>query len=377
VYIIRDKDVCSESEDLLPLETLYNFPTYMGCVDSDYDSDIFADMQFCISKSTGTLQLNPVIDPAIVYQAGHDSGLTGKGWIDHHRELANIIHRHGSSYVFEVGGGHGILNAEYVKQHSNIPWTILEANPSPVSGCMATYIKGFYTAETQIPSEVDTIVHSHCLEHFYDPISFFRNVSSIKTGTKMIFSVPNLESHLSQKFTNVMNFEHTYFCNEYVIEYWLNLFGFDLIEKNYYKEDHSIFYVAIKSQETERKVKFKNQFKKNKDLFYSWYFHHDDLVRALNRKILNTDNPVFLFGAHVNSQFLLSFGLREDRIVNVLDNNTNKHNRRLYGSRLIVDSPSVLKNYESPIVILRSGVFNQEIKEDILSNINSTTIFLE
>ena len=51
-----------------------------------------------------------------------------------------------------------------------------------------------------------------------------------------------------------------------------------------------------------------------------------------------------------------------------------KQGKRLYG-KILVCSPKVLKE-KNPVVILKAGVYNDEIKKDILTNINSKTIFL-
>ena len=47
-----------------------------------------------------------------------------------------------------------------------------------------------------------------------------------------------------------------------------------------------------------------------------------------------------------------------------------KQNRRLYGTDFIVLSPKVLKGYNSVNVILKAGLYNDEIKKDIHENIN-------
>ena len=68
----------------------------------------------------------------------------------------------------------------------------------------------------------------------------------LKVGDKMIFSVPNLEVMLKKKFTNCINFEHTIFLNEPLINFFLNAYNFKILEKNFFKNDHSIFYSCIK-----------------------------------------------------------------------------------------------------------------------------------
>ena len=85
---------------------------------------------------------------------------------------------------------------------------------------------------------------------------------------------------------------------------------------------------------------------------------------------------MYLFGAHVFAQYLTAFGLDITRITSVLDNDSKKQGNRLYGTPLLVNSPKILKDVQNPVVILKAGVYKNEIKEDILQNINAKSRFL-
>jgi hypothetical protein len=61
----------------------------------------------------------------------------------------------------------------------------------------------------------------------------------------------------------------------------------------------------------------------------------------------------------------------------LLDNDKNKQGKRLYGTDLMVQDPGVLKAEQRPAVILKAGIYNDEIKADILCNINREVVFLE
>ena len=87
--------------------------------------------------------------------------------------------------------------------------------------------------------------------------------------------------------------------------------------------------------------------------------------------------PVYLFGAHIFSQMLLNFGLCRNRIRCVLDNDPLKQGKRLYGTPFFVESPKGLKGKEKPMVILNAGAYTEEIKTDILSNINGNAVIVE
>lgn len=375
--IYRNNDIVSNNADLEHLFTFNRFPAFMGCVEQDREKDIVHDMHWYISKTTGMIQLNPVLPLEIVYQTEHNPGTTGPGWLNHHKSFAEFISKYNPSNVFEIGGSHGILSEFCIEINKDINWTILEPNPIPVPGLRAQMQQGFFDDDTVIDPSVDMLVHSHVLEHVYNPDNFFKSLEKIKTGMYHCFSVPALQRHMEQLFTNVLNFEHTYFCTEEFIEYWLENSGFDVLEKKYYEKDHSIFYATVKTDKKTKKNNFPNSYIRNKVLINKYIDYHVNLVNSFNRKIRPIEQNVFLFGAHVFSQFLISFGLNEYKFECILDNSSSKQNKRLYGTNLKVQSPKILKNLKSPIVILRSGVFNKEIKSDILENINSTTIFLE
>ena len=115
----------------------------------------------------------------------------------------------------------------------------------------------------------------------------------------------------------------------------------------------------------------------HKEIFLDYIRYHKELIDSLNEQMHTQPGDVYLFGAHVFSQYLLAFGLDTSQIVCILDNNPLKHNHRLYGTDMMVRSPEVLRGLESPRVILKAGSHTEEIRRGILSKINSTAKFLE
>ena len=91
---------------------------------------------------------------------------------------------------------------------------------------------------------------------------------------------------------------------------------------------------------------------------------------------MQKNQKLYLFGAHIFSQCLINYGLNVKRIDCIIDNDFNKQGKRLYGTDLKVFSPKILSNDNDPVVILKAGAYNQEVKKDILENINSNTFFL-
>jgi hypothetical protein len=375
--IERKNSVIDNLCNLETLHTLHDFPVFMGCVDHPDSEDLVTDQTWDICRNTGILQLKYLIPLDILYQEQTTVVAVGKIWMDHHAAFAEFIHRFSASSVLELGGAHGILSKEY-KRLAEIPWTILEPNPKPVKGCDAHFIKGFFDDKFSSTESFDTVVHSHVFEHIYDPEQFMHHLSDfLSAGSHMIFAVPNIRVMLERKYTNGINFEHTIFLTEPYIEYLLAKHGFRLLSKEHYMNDHSIFYATVRDPSVKLVDLPVDLYRTNKKQYLDYVEYHEELIKEINNKIKDAKQPVYLFGAHIFAQYLIAFGLDTSCIVSLLDNDLNKHGKRLYGTNLMVNSPKVLAELENPIVILKAGAYNQEIKADIFNNINDSVVYFE
>ncbi len=377
--IQRNKDVINECEDLEFLDKFDSYPVFMGCVKQPIEDDILIDMQWGISKNSGIIQLSSLLPLDVLYSEDHGAGVVGTLWLQHHKEFAKFIKKQSPKSVLEIGGSHGILSREY-KKMNDIDWTILEPNPVPAADVDAVFIKGFFDDRFNFNGEVDAIVHSHVFEHVYYPNEFIAHISNfLEEGQKLIFSFPNMEQMLKKKYTNCINFEHTVLLTEPYVDYLLSKHGFKEVDKQYFQDDHSIFYSFKKDSTVDTIALPDGLYDHNKKLYLDYVNYHKQLIKDLNIKIHNTsyDQNIYLFGAHVFAQSLIEFGLDTSRIICLLDNDKNKHSKRLYGTSMAVESPKILKGESNPIVILKAGVYNSEISSDILNNINPNTIFWE
>jgi len=364
------------SKNLEHLYTFKNFPVYMGCTLQDETTDKKFDMSWEISKESGIIQLSELLPLEVLYPESHGSGCIGGLWDEHHRNFASFIHKYNPSSILEIGGAHGILSKVY-HDFQEVDWTIIEPNPTPLPGVKAKFLKTFFDDSFKFEDHYDTIVHSHVFEHIYYPSKFVEHLSNFIGQQKtLLFSIPNLRKMLKNRFTNALNFEHTVYLSEEYVDIILNKFNFEILEKVYFRDDHSIFYACKKVDFLESKQYYEGFYQNNKKLFFDYIQYHKDIVYQINSKIKDYKDGVFIFGAHIFTQYLLAFGVREKNIINILDNDTAKQNKRLYGTSLYVESPKVLNNYKKPMVILKAGFYDEEIKADILNNINSETIFI-
>ena len=372
-----ERTLCAitEKDDLEDLYSFPEFPVFMGCVSQPETADLTQNMNWWISRGSGLIQLKQLLPLDVLYPESHGSGAVGALWEQHHKAFAQFLRRLSPASILEVGGAHGILAKEY-HRFSKIPWTILEPNPAPVDGCDARFIKGFFDDKFAPIDAFDTLVHSHVFEHFYEPIKFMRHLSGLmNAGQHLVFSLPNMQVMLERKYTNCVNFEHTILLTEPHVEFLLAKHGFRLVSKEYFLDDHSIFYAATRDPCAGQIALPSGLYEKNRALYIDYVHYHQELVSNLNCRLSATDQPVYLFGAHVQAQYLMGFGLDMRRICAILDNDRKKHGKRLFGTNKQVYSPSVLDGIEEPIVIIRAGTFTDEIVSQIRA-INSTTHFL-
>lgn len=377
--ISRNYCVITGEQDMEELYSFSRFPVHMLAeFNTSINDDLLFDMNIGISKSSGVIQITKLLPNNIIYKDSHSNAI-GKTWREHHMEVAKIIKEQHPETVLEIGGATGILESIYnLTLPKTIRWVIVEPEPNPIAETNAEFIKGFFPENLGEDYKFDMFVHTHVMEHMYQPRDFMSTVSSIlKQDMRMVFSVPNLKALLKNGTTSVLNFEHNIYLTEEYIDFLLSEYGFKIEDKQYFGCDHSIIYSVIKNDSVD-KIELSNKFyTENKELFSKYISDHLDKIKSCNAKLKNNDGPVYLFGAHITTQYYIAFGLDLDRIVCILDNDKSKYDKRVCGTTFQVCSPSILKSVENPIVILPNGPYSNEIKIDIIENINENVEFWE
>ena len=351
------------------LHTFSRFPIYMGCTDQDRQYDAFTDMVWIVSPSSGSVQLLNLIDPEILYKNHHNPGSVGGIWRQHHATFHDFIQHGNHKNVLEVGGASGTLATLFLQNSSDGRWTIIEPSDQPVmDNPRLNFVRDFFE-EHSFTEKFDAVVHSHVMEHVYHPIQFLKKVYDLlEVGGIHYISIPNMRHWLEQGYTNTLMFEHTYYLDYNVLEYLLVNNGFK-IEDSIIQE-HSIFVKAVKTETiTKRDINLSYA----ESLFTAYVKNLTVDVERIKTEIQH--KRFYLFGAHIFSQMLINLGLEEHQIECILDNDQKKHDKRLYGTACKVQSPGCLKDVDQPIVVLRGGVYTNEIKESILK-INPTTVFV-
>ena len=374
--IVRKNSLLDNSSKLEHLHTFRNMPVSNGCTTNSKSDDIVMNQIWDICKNTGLVQLRELAPLDLVYKFPHNDGV-GNTWENHDLELCNFIDEMNLKKVFEIGAGNGRLGKLYLSKNTTNHWTALEPNHSYDEIVMPNlvHLREWFDLNYKIDKHYDAIIHSHVLEHSYDPTSFLKSIyEQIDNDTLHIFSIPNLLYFIKKKFTNGLNFEHTVFLTEKIVDNILNTVGFEIVKKHYYHEFPCIFYVTKKSEPKEVTYS-KSIYQENKKVFLDYVAGQLDDVKKLNTKISKFDGEIFLFGGHIWTQFLISNGLNMSKIKCILDNSPMKQGKRLYGTSLKVKSPKILKGRENVAVIVKAAQHSREIKDDIYNNINNKVIF--
>lgn len=364
----REKCVLCDSKNLKQIFT-FGMPIYMGVLETKHTSELFCHMTFLKCQDCHEVQIKELIDLDILYQSNHNIGVIGPTWTKHYSEFANFIQEDiiGKN-VLEISDPSAKI-AKLSKDFNE--WLIIEPNPEKFEIKNVKVEKAFFDSDFKLNKKYDVIIHSHLLEHIHDPNSFFKLCyDSLTDDGMMLLSIPDMYSIAKNNNSpnNILHFEHTYYLDSHVLNYLAGKNGFRIIAQKPFN-GHSLFYKLEKSKiitkTSPELIDFKGLFN-----------FHKKYVADIKKLLHTSDLKVYLFGAHVSSQFYLSNGLTENYLTGILDNSVEKQGHTLYGFNLNVSSPHIIEKHERCIVICsHTGIYKDEIEKQ-LKKINKNVIIL-
>ena len=371
--MIRKQCFLCKSKDLEEICKIKSFPIFMGSTKQKIEEDRYEDLTFQKCCNCGSVQIKNLIPLNILYKDAHNNAIGGT-WASHHSQFSEFASPFVSGNVVEIGGSNLIVANNLAARDHVKSITVYDnsIHYEKINSEKINVVAEFFDAST-IPDNTNCIIHTHLIEHLYNPVEEIKIIGDkLKIGDYMIFSAPRIDNMLKMFYTNAMNFEHTYLLCDKKVNHIINNSGFKIIKKRKFN-DYCTFYACQKVKNVLKPVK---QIYKDENLINNFITHHNkDVSKILSKIDLKKENT-FIFGAHIFTQFLLKFGLKEDLFSCVLDNDKTKIGNRLYGTNLKIDSPNILKNYASPIVVLKAAQYTDEIKHDIINNINPNTRFI-
>ena len=365
--------VCAGS--LCHIKTFEKFPVYTG-VDSEFGETPHRDMSWGSCSLCGCVQLLGLIDLDILYARHHNPAI-GPSWSKHHDSLAKfILENMGGFRILEVGGANLKLANIVCRQNPNVSYSVIDYScgkyeTMPISDKIIQVKSSL--AECKFDEKFDLIIHSHTLEHAYNPVTFLKSLGDMlsKDGL-MIMSIPNIREQLKAGHMNALNFEHTYYIDDEYLSIMLARSAFSVKKIEKYS-NYNNFYLCTAAPIEEKLIASHGKKKESENVFRHFVDSIHEDVEKINKRI--GKDKFYSFGAHIFNQYLISSGLKKENIIAVLDNDPNKIGKKLAGTNIPVVSPSELNGISSPLVLLRAAQFNSEIKKQI-KNINNTVELL-
>jgi 2-polyprenyl-3-methyl-5-hydroxy-6-metoxy-1,4-benzoquinol methylase len=354
--------VCSNA-NLVFYRRVTNFPVYMGTTEEPAETDLFFDQNWGTCSECGLLQLMDLIPLDVLYSKNHITEAVGETWKSHHNDFAEFILESNPQKILEIGGAHGDLARRILAFDDSVQYTFIEPSPGNIpNGCKL--IVGYIEDNLDSITSNDCIIHSHVIEHIYNPASFIVEVAGkMKIGAKMLVSFPNIEQLLRTGGTNSLNFEHTYFLTPDQLQILCQNTGLVITRQKEFRH-HSFFWELTKVNETQPNVVIPTISHKNIQFDRLWEELSEFVVRC-NSLLLEKEADTYVFGAHVFTQGMITLGLNTGKIKGILDNALDKQNKRLYGTDLSVFSPECLVGSSNARVILRATHYQEEIKKQL------------
>ena len=378
IFRTRDPLTGEPNPDLRKALVLDGFPTFMGVAEANEEpeNDVLAAMRWHITPETGLVLLNPLVPLRYIYRHQHNV-VVGSMWKNHHNEFARLVAAHARNQsILEIGGGHGYLAAKLLFSEAVARWTMVDPNPvSTFAIPNLEIVKSYVEDLGALHREIDCVVHSHTLEHMYDPARFFEIVRGLlKPGQLHIFSVPNLFALVADGQPS-LHFEHTILLREEHISWLLENKGFEVVTTRYFGGKHSIFYVTHAVERSAPTTAPPNFYAENRRAFQRWHDRFSEDASTFARRLADDKRRNFIFAAHFATQYLLAAGLPAEKFAGILDNNQDKIGKRLYGHDLWVAAPSTIAGVDRPVVVLRTGVYDDEIAAQLVA-INPEAVIL-
>lgn len=301
---------------------------------------------------TGLVSFLPYVDPSKIYLDQHNSSI-GETWKGHNTSFAQHLLKTGETSFVDVGGGSGNIFKSVVELDSNVSWKIIDLNPT-TEDPRVDVIAGPFRPE--YINDGDTVVTSHFLEHLTNPKDFLTTLWDRKAKYH-IFSIPNFKKYAESNYSATIMFEHPHYLVEDYVQQILAITGWKIINKEYYKE-HSIFFTTERVEPVSVGINVSN----SEDII-NFLSYMQDKAQQLSK----LDRPFYVFGAHFTYYYLLNMGIAENQIIAVVDNDSKKQGRRMYGTNTKVISPKDLP--ENTDIFVEMGPYNNEIKKTLL-NVN-------
>lgn len=360
IYNIRNKCIICNGK-YNHIYTIKNMPISFCPTNIDHSNDLFIDLIFNACQQCGSVQLENLIDPYILYKDAHNMTFETPMWKIHHNQFNIFINKEliNDDSIIEVGGSSEVL-ANLILNKVNIKYKILDMCEYKGNNKKIEYRQG--NCEDYNFDENDIVIMSHVFEHLYNPMKFIENLR--KYNIKRIFiSVPNLQKQINSNCLSVIHIEHTYLFDEIDTDWMFSQFNYQLKKREYF-DNHSIF-MEYNLNENQEPIKLLIRPERMYNI-KEYFLNRENYLS----NIIIPDNSFIVPSGHYGQMIYTYSKCKNNKILGFLDNDTSKQNLRTYGTPLYTYplseiSKDVYKN-KNMNIILHGGPYTNEIKHKLL-----------
>ena len=343
----RDHCVICSSSDFEAINSFPHFP--IMAISNNSVEEHYFDFNLIACKRCNCLQLQNLSNPSILYSDVYTNATFSPIWMEHHKVFSHFILSNTTETSFlEIGANKGELYT-LLSNERTIEYSVLDMYRHPSLPSTIHYIQG--NCETYDFIGVDSVILSHVFEHLYSPHLFIQNIRKACVSSIFI-SIPNFNKLLEDKIPHIIHSQHTFYCGFDYIVYIMSLY-------NYKCEASFVYNIGFKS------LMFKFVLdpsitptsipSTNIQLFKDIYI---DKIQSMSSIDIPPNSYIIPSGMY--GQFLYHTISKKENIIGFLDNNSERHGKKLYGTDKMVFNPTHI-DYNNVNVIVCECPYKDEI----------------
>ena len=369
-YTIRDSCILCNHTDFSEDYFADNFHTYLSySLYTERKSDAVSipfNVIYC--KNCYTVQTKYIGDISIIYETNHVDTF---GSVKNSQiiEFSNfILENKDIISPIEIGAcTHAV--GDIILNSITSSYTIIDPGYKGIY-IPRLHIINDYCENVDLNSlEGNTIILSNVFEHFYEPISILKKISSAHNIKYIYLNHPDFEYYCKNGVYNILNFEHIYYIELEFLKKLFNLYGFQL--ESYKPHDNQTTFLKFNrcitnNISTDITFKHGSSIEDTKQYFKEM---HDKISKMNVMLNTNTDSEYYIWPASAHSVALFMNGLEWNKLSGVLDNSPHKVGKILYGYNLTCQSfnTMITSDVSKPVTIFISGAGNYIKEIDIKS----------
>jgi len=328
--------ICNHNEFEL-INTFLSFPS-MAISTTTVVETLF-DYTLMSCKKCNCLQLESLVDPDILYSDYYMNAIFSSTWTDHNTVFSDfILANTADSSFLEIGANSGKLY-DMLSQKRKIEYSVLDMFKHKDLSTHIIFKQG--NCETYDFTGITTIILSHVFEHLYEPRKFIENIKKANVSTVFI-SIPDFDKLLKGESLQIINSQHTYSIGIKYMLYMFSLYKYRCdahynlskgVASNMFKFVLDLEYVEQPIPSTDIA------------LYKQIYIDKIHSISAIEPPPTSYIMPSGIYG-----QYFYYFLKKKDNIIGFLDNNSQRHNKKLYGTNKLVYSPMTIDSNATIIV---------------------------